>query len=133
MLNESKHHHPFVYQSLLSLKVKKSLFFISILICCCEAFAGTTNSVWRKPDFLSQREKEQYTARAVNNPNSEFEINYHVVSVSSNCRQQSGPVFAGITETASVFHEKLANIPELFHQVFCKQYLAHIYPSHNFW
>jgi hypothetical protein len=133
MLNESKHHHPFVYQSLLSPKVKKSLFFISILLCCCEVFGGTTNSIVRNPDFLSQREKEQYSTRAVNYPNSEFEINYHAVSVSSHCRQQSGPGFARIIETASVSYKRPANIAELFHQVFCKKYLAHIYPSHNFW
>lgn len=124
----------FVHKQVLSPKVKKCLVFISILLCFCEVFAGATNYAGEKAVSISLNEKESYSVRAVNHPNSELEVSYHVVSASSHCRQQNGPGFVGFSAPGqSSSCKKLANTFERSGQVFCKQYLTHIYPSHNFW
>jgi hypothetical protein len=123
-----------VYQFLLSPEVKKSLLFISVLLCFCEVFGGARNSAVPKPAFVSQGEQGLYSALAANDSHHGFEINYRTVSASSNCRQQNGQSFIGTSEPVHYSsHKRFADTAEAFTQVSCKQYLAHIYPSHNFW
>jgi hypothetical protein len=111
--------------------VKKSFLFISILLCFCKAFAG--NHTVQKAAVVSSGEKDGYSFHAVNYPHTEYEINAHAASVYHSYRQQNLQNFIAADEQVQhCFHNQFAKPLEIFSPVF-RQYLFHIYPSHNFW
>jgi hypothetical protein len=113
--------------------LKKSLLVISVLLCLCKAFAGG-NAILQKQAAVSPFQNDLYSLAAVNYPHTEFEIHYQNVSTSNNCRQQNLQSFTATAESVQYSSQQLfANTTETFKQVWCKQYLSHIYPTHNSW
>jgi hypothetical protein len=122
----------FIYELLLSQELKKFLLVISVLLCLCKAFAG--GAIFQKQAAVSPFQNGLYSLAAVNYPHTEFDIHYQNVSTSNNCRQQNLHSFTATAESIQYYSQQLfANTTEPFKQVWCKQYLSHIYPTHNFW
>jgi hypothetical protein len=113
--------------------VKKCLLFISLLVYFLPAVSGNENASFHKSFSLSV-EANGYTLLYSEYPHSELVFNTHTVLISSGNRHQILPGF--ITAAASSerpFQNK--EMPSAYSKshISSKQYLFHIYPSHNFW
>ena len=98
------------------------------------AVTGTGNTSFPKQFLSSLAEPGAFTIAATGYPHSEFEPNRHTVSVNSGFRQQTLPGFIESAEPADrpFYKGCLPNKKNTSH-ISSKQYLFHIYPSHNFW
>jgi len=114
--------------------VKKYFLFISLLAYFFPAVAGAGKASFHTPCTSCLVETNAFTILTAEYPHSEFEVNSRTVFANSNFRQQSSPGFIDASEAGvKPFHQKgLPNRRNTFH-ISSKQYLLHIYPSHNFW
>jgi hypothetical protein len=114
--------------------VKRYLLFISILLCFCEAFAGPTTSRIQSRSFVSPAGAGLYSTLAANYPHTEAEPSHRAASVVNNGRQHTGNGSIRVLEPLRQIDHHSLVIPSIVSSpVFCKEYLSHIYPSHNFW
>jgi hypothetical protein len=111
--------------------VKKCVLFILLLLYFLPAFSGNGNASFHKSFSLTV---ETYTQLSSEYPHSQFVFNTHTVLANSGYRHQIVPGF--ITTAASSErpfpNNELRNCGNKSHSS-SKQYLFHIYPSHNFW
>jgi len=113
--------------------VKKCVLFISLLVYFLPAVSGNGNASFHK-SFSLTVETNGYALLSSEYPHSAFVFNTHIVVANSGYRHQILPGF--ITAAASSERPfrniKLRNSGNKSH-ISSKQYLFHIYPSHNFW
>jgi len=103
------------------------LFFVS--------YAGTVNHFSGKTSLTaSQIDESDYSANSLQYPHTELEISQHSVVVNSIGRSQS---FSGCINAAiATDFDESSFLPQVKEDLFnfsFKNYLSHIYPSHNFW
>jgi len=114
--------------------VKKFFLLILILLCLCEAFAGTGKSTVQKPVFASQDKRDLIAVSASNYPNTELEVNDHAASTHNGCRQSNLQSVIGVArQLYHSFPNEFGKVAKARSRVSCRQYLFHIYPSHHFW
>jgi len=114
--------------------VKKYFLSISILFCFLIAVSGTGKCSVSELGSAISFEWNGCSILEVNYPHTEFEVNHHNISVSNNChqqKQQNSIVAAEFSDR--YFHKSYKQHNESSCNLACKQYLTHIYPSHNFW
>jgi hypothetical protein len=112
--------------------LKKYFLSISVLICFWFSFAAAADhkTVVASDDI----EWNQFSVASLGYPHTDLEIVHHITRVNSTVRQQSLPGFIGAVEP--IFPVELCSTTgnnDLSSTCASKQYLSHIYPSHNFW
>jgi hypothetical protein len=115
--------------------MRKYFLFISTLFCFLAAVAGTGNCNARKTfSSISSIEGNLYSPLSVSYPHTELEVNSHSASINSIGRQQSLQSFTPTAEFPDCYFPfSILYIKENASNLSFKQYLFHIYPSHNFW
>jgi hypothetical protein len=114
--------------------VKKYFLFISILLCFCEVFAGSALSQVQSRSWVSPAGAGLYSTLAASYPHTEAEPSNRSASVVNSVRQHTGHgVIGAIEQLQQIDHKAFVKVPVCSSPLFCKQYLSHIYPSHNFW
>jgi hypothetical protein len=111
-----------------SQEVKKYFLLISTLICFLLAFAGD------RPPVTAAVEQDHCSFSSLQYPHTELEVAHQNLTVHSNCRKHAFPLSVDRSE-ADLYNDEQngkagSDIAARFSH---KQYLAHNYPSHNFW
>jgi len=114
--------------------VRKYFLSIVVFFCFLIAISSAGNSSAQKFTAVAVTQGDLYSALSVNYPHSEFEVNCHPISANTSSRQQNLHGFLFFSEfTDRRFHSNLNKDIATVNHIFSKQYLDHIYPSHNFW
>jgi len=114
--------------------MKKYFLILPIIVYFLLVVAGTGNSGTQKLVLGHQDVNSLYTIAEANYPHTELEVNHQSVSVNSSSRHQVPQNFVAATENVHhSFPIELGWDNKRFPNISAKQYLDHIYPTHNFW